>query len=428
MNEVIETNPSALTADGLVLTQGQQDAMNSFLGFLMDPIETVFVLSGYAGCGKSTLVKELLHRLPSFMQTAKLVNPHMDDYEVVLTATTNKAAEALSSIVKDSVTTIHSQLSLKVVTDYKTYKNTLVPRTNNPITNKLLFIDEASYVDRVLLQYIFSLTKNCKIVFIGDPAQLTQVNCTTAPVFNAGFKEAQLTEVVRQAKGNPIIDLATAFRQTVTTGEFFSFTPDGTNVVYMPDTDEFNEALLQEFNRPDWKYQDSKVLAWTNKTVNGYNHFIREHVKGEPMLQEGDYAVCNQFVQLIMGKSFKTDQLVQITKDEGPASKYGVMGRNLIVDYNAKVFLPNKLSDAKAALRKAQTNQDWTMYQEVNQWIDLRAAYAQTINKSQGSTYDKVFICLDDIRKCNSGDQIARMLYVGVSRARYQVYLTGDIA
>jgi ATP-dependent exoDNAse (exonuclease V) alpha subunit len=64
---------------------------------------------------------------------------------------------------------------------------------------------------------------------------------------------------------------------------------------------------------------------------------------------------------------------------------------------------------------------------QVENWIDLRAAYAQTVNKSQGSTYDRVFIDLDDIRRCNSGDQIARMLYVAVSRAREQVFLTGDL-
>jgi ATP-dependent exoDNAse (exonuclease V) alpha subunit len=57
----------------------------------------------------------------------------------------------------------------------------------------------------------------------------------------------------------------------------------------------------------------------------------------------------------------------------------------------------------------------------------LRAAYAQTINKSQGSTYDRVFIDLDDLARCSSGDQLARMLYVGFSRARHQVFLTGDL-
>ena len=61
-----------------------------------------------------------------------------------------------------------------------------------------------------------------------------------------------------------------------------------------------------------------------------------------------------------------------------------------------------------------------------NRWVDLRAAYACTVNKSQGSTFDKVFIDIDDIARCNNGEQIARLMYVAVSRARNTVYLTGD--
>jgi ATP-dependent exoDNAse (exonuclease V) alpha subunit len=67
------------------------------------------------------------------------------------------------------------------------------------------------------------------------------------------------------------------------------------------------------------------------------------------------------------------------------------------------------------------------LHQIDQSWIDLRAAYAQTINKSQGSTYDKVFIDLDNVSRCHVGDQIARMMYVGVSRARSQVIFTGDL-
>jgi ATP-dependent exoDNAse (exonuclease V) alpha subunit len=60
-------------------------------------------------------------------------------------------------------------------------------------------------------------------------------------------------------------------------------------------------------------------------------------------------------------------------------------------------------------------------------FIDLRAAYACTINKSQGSTYDRVYIDLEDVRKCKNPNLLARLLYVGVSRARHQVFLTGSI-
>jgi ATP-dependent exoDNAse (exonuclease V) alpha subunit len=90
--------------------------------------------------------------------------------------------------------------------------------------------------------------------------------------------------------------------------------------------------------------------------------------------------------------------------------------------------MPNVLADKNARIRKAKGDDMYMLIAEIeNQWVDLRAAYACTINKAQGSTFDRVFIDLDDIRRCNSGDQIARMLYVGVSRARHQVFLTGDL-
>ena len=411
----------------ITLTEDQQKAMNAFQQFLLDPTETVFVLSGYSGCGKSTLVRTLLDKLPVFMKTAKLINPSQKDYEVALTATTNKAAENLARITGSSATTIHSFLSLRVSTDYKTGVTTLSPRNWHPVENYLLFIDEASYIDSKLLELIFKLTNKCKIVFVGDPAQLTPVKSSATPVFGANFNGAALTQVVRQAEGNPIVDLSTKFRHTVNTGEFFSFKPDGHHIQHLNEMD-FHEAIINEFARPDWSYADSKILAWTNKKVIAYNQFVRNQVKGSPDFHVGDYAVCNSYIQL--GKtSIKTDELVEITDIAGWTEMFGVKGRFFELNRSTNVFFPRSLEEANARVKKAKAEGDFSLVAHIESgWIDLRAAYACTINKSQGSTFDKVFIDLSDVSRCNSGDQIARMLYVAVSRARSQVFLTGDLA
>lgn len=409
----------------ITLTEDQQSALEAFHAFLTDPIETVFVLRGYSGCGKSTLVRTLLDQLPGFNKAAHLINPNHREYEVALTATTNKAAENLGSITGQGAVTIHSFLGLRVQTDYRSNTTTLIPRTNEQKQGYLLFIDEASYVDKQLLSFIFKMTYNCKVVFIGDPAQLTPVKSVGTPVFDANFTGAALTTVVRQAEGNPIVDLSTKFRHTVNTGEFFSFKPDGEHVVYL-DRESFNKAIEQEFSRPDWRYQDSKILAWTNKCVIGYNHFVRNLAKGDPHFQVDDYAVCNSFVTV--GKSsIKTDQLVQIGAIENDSVRYEVPGNMVCVD-GIWVFHPKSLELWNAGIKKMRAKDNFGAVAEMeSQWIDLRAAYACTINKAQGSTFDRVFVDLDDIRRCNSGDQIARMLYVGVSRARTQVFLTGDL-
>lgn len=408
------------------LTEDQQNALAAFTQFLVDPVETVFVLKGYSGTGKTTLVRELIDRLPDLMKTARLIAPNTRDYEIQLTATTNKAAENFSHVTGQHCVTIHSFLGLRVHTDYQNNTTTLTPTKKDPVEGKLLFIDEASYVDRELLRLIFSSTRNCKIVFMGDPAQLTPVKMTNTPVFDANFTGAALTEVVRQAKGNPIVDLSTKFRETVGSGEFFSFTPDEDHIRYLP-RDQFNQAVIKEFTNPDWRYRDSKILAWTNKCVIAYNHAIQDHLTGDPSFVAGDYAICNKYLAG-KGISIKTDQLVGITEIEPDCEEYGVPGNYFVLDNKIRVFGAKSLARVKARVKAARDMEDFGLVQYIeNHWIDLRAAYAQTINKSQGSTYDRVFIDLDDIRRCNSGDQIARMLYVAVSRARHQVVFTGDL-
>lgn len=409
------------------LTVDQQNAMDALNTFLCDPVETVFVLSGYSGCGKSTLVRTLIDSLPGFLRAAKLINPSQPNYELALTATTNKAAENLGRITGGEAGTIHSFLGLRVNNNFQTGVTTLIPKNQDQKEYYLLVIDEASYIDSQLLQFIFSKTKNCKIVFVGDPAQLTPVKSNGTPVFEANFSGAALTTVVRQAEGNPIVDLSTKFRNTVNSGEFFKFTPDGDSVRYL-DRDDFNQAIELEFSRPDWRYQDSKILAWTNKCVVAYNHFVRNHVKGDPHFAVGDYAVCNSFLS-VGRKSIKTDQLVEITGISALREEMGVLGNMFKLDHDVEVFMPKTLASKNERIKQAKADKEiWRVAEIENTWVDLRAAYSQTVNKAQGSTYDEVFIDLDDIARCNSGDQIARMLYVAVSRARTRVNLTGDLA
>ena len=409
----------------ITLTTDQQAALESFSSFLIDPTEPVFVLSGYSGTGKSTLTKVILEQYQKVLKLGSAINNRVKEMEVALTATTNKAAESLSHVTGMEAVTIHSFLGLRVVKDHETKSSTLVPRNwNNIVEDTLIFIDEASYVDRNLLELIFKLTKNCKIVFMGDPAQLTPIKSNATPVFSANFPGAHLSQVVRQAEGNPIIELSTKFRETVNTGEFFAFTPDGYYVQHM-NRNDFDDAIVAEFNRPNWNYQDSKFMAWTNAKVIKYNHDIRDTVKGDPEFQVDDYAICNKYVNCNK-INFKTDQMVQITEISEPLDLYGVTGKYYTLDNVATIFGPLSVSEKNARIKLARQQENFGLVETLENWIDLRAAYACTINKAQGSTFDRVFIDLDDISRCNSGDQIARMLYVGVSRARHQVILTGD--
>lgn len=415
--------PSQLQTSTLVLTADQANAVAEFVAFLADPSKDVFVIEGFAGTGKSTLVTHLLDQLPAFQRSIHLLNPDLPLLDNKLTATTNKAAEALHMITQRDVSTIHSTLGLRVHTDQRTRKSTLMPTSKSGLTNTLLFIDEASYVDEELLKMIFTYAAKCKIVFMGDPAQLTPVNSEVSPVFMQGFPTVRLTQVVRQAAGNPIVQLATQFRETVTSGQWFKFTPDGQHVAYVSRS-EFEQDILKAFSGKG--RHGSKVLGWTNNCVIGFNNGIRDRIAGDPDFQVGDYAVNNNYVQ-VGRKSIKTDATVLITGIDSPEIRHGVHGKVFTLNQDICVFVPDSRKAVKNLERKMIAEGNESVLYQMSEWADLREIYACTVNKSQGSTYDQVFIDLDDISKCRSKNQVARLLYVAVSRARHRAVFTGEL-
>jgi hypothetical protein len=418
---------SLLSTQSFTLTADQQNASNALCAFLCNPDQKYFVLKGYSGTGKSTLVKQFITKdLPRILQTIHLLAPSAPEYSLELTATTNKAAENLEHLTGYPVQTIHSLLSLVPRKDYSTGKTFLTVKNNSvdPLWKSILIVDEASYIDWQLLKLIERQTKECKVIFIGDPAQLTPVMSTDTPAFNKGYPEAELIEVVRNQ--GKILELATGFRHAVTSGTFTGFTPDGNEVVHVSQND-FEFMISQEFSRKDWNCWDSRVLTWTNERAIQYNNFVMEVVSGSPDFKVDDYAIVNSFVPGSGSNSLATGASVVISSIE-PYESYDVPG-NLygLHGVKTKYFMPLNLKDKDKTIKKFVANNDIQTAQAIDKsWIDLRGAYASTINKAQGSTYSKVFIDVADIAKCRSGDQIARMMYVATSRAKHQVILTGD--
>lgn len=421
----------------LVLTEDQEAACKAFASFMMNSKQDMFVLKGYAGTGKTTLVKYLLDRLPNLLKTQKLLKPDSKGYNVSLTATTHKAAEALESALGHPVRTIHSLLGLVVRFNPELRKNELKPakgKNNFIIENELIFIDEASFIGHSLLSWIRKRTQKCKLVFIGDPAQLLDVGSQYSPVFSVPLPGAEMTTIVRQAEGSPIIKLASQFRDVLKTGQFFSFAPDG-QVIQHVDKATFQQQIEQEFLRPDWGHNDSKILTWTNKSAIAYNNHLVAKNKGTHTFQVDDYAVCNAHIP---HGNYKNGAIVRITKIN-KGMECGIDGHILELDHQHEVFLPDVWRSTETTTRVLEKYLDSISHltsdfknDQIAHYFynlaDLRALFACTINKSQGSTYERVFIDLDDLRRCNQGTQLARLLYVAVSRARTGVIFTGDLA
>jgi hypothetical protein len=370
----------------------------------------------------------LLSQLPKLVETLKLLLPNEPEYDIVLTATTNKAAEALAGITNKPVRTIHSHLGLRVNTDYKTGITTLEAGSRDgPVQYQILVIDEASMVHWELKKLIEQETENCKIMYIGDPYQLLAVNSASAPVFTCGYPTSKLTEPVRQPKDSVIIPACADLRRTID-GHGWSKMPVDGNTILRLDRDDFDQAVVAEFTRKDWHYNDSKVLVWRNATVLRYNNGLNKLMTGVPSFAVGDYAVVNKRVTRSKG-GLKTDQIVLITAIEEGAEEFGVPGRIIEVNHYHKFFMPVSLEAKNERIKLGQSRTgEWKILQTIdNEWIDLRANFAQTINKSQGSTYNQVFIDLNDINACRNMNNVARMLHVAVSRARYRVTFTGNI-
>lgn len=461
---ILETKEfPAVTITGY-LDDGVQETLNFLPGQLC-------ALVGPAGTGKTTVVKHVLESMHKLHKTQQALGiPSTIPRYIDFTATTNKAAEALEhalnrgeedhSVLRYSAKTIHSHFNLVMKEDPKTLKDVLTSARPEKIQeNGIIFIDEASYVDFQLLYWISTKIGNkCKIIFMGDKYQCKTAD-GTLPVFEVIQGEpviptVELTQIMRQADGNPIQDLAITLRNWVRDMGKTPVCPiDNKYICWFP-RDKFNAAILKDMSREEWTYETSKVLAYRNRTVNALNKLIYSKVKGKQTIQPGDYVVNNQHISGMKNKApgIGTDRMVYI-QDMEATDVFGEPGFKIWTDSNPRGkkhpqtgqdYIPYFMPTDKNAISKL-TKRFTKRVQEAeigtpeftkarsdldkvkNLWVDLRPVYSQTVHKSQGSTFRRVFIDLEDLSYCFDRDQLRRLLYVAVTRASVQVVLTGDI-
>lgn len=405
------------------LTPSQEDAKAEIIAFLLDPDQKYFVLKGVAGTGKTFLINQVER---DFVEVEKLLNATGDfkPQEWQYTATTHKAAHALRMATGMDTCTLHSLLSLQLKSNYNTGKNFLIRSNVADVEDLIIVIDEASYIDYDLLEAIDTYTINCKVIFMGDPAQLTPIGLNHSPVFLAGFSTHTLTQVVRQSAVHPLSPILQHLREYVL-GNVESLPKIATcpELVRLSPA-EFNKVIIDEFST-SWCPAKSKVLAWRNKTVMKYNQLLFSGVNNRSNFEIGDVVVNNKAIPNIA-----TDAEVEIVSVLSMFS-LGVRGHRYIVNTGAKsvhVFVPDNPADYKKHLNRAiKDGKTEDVKTIMDTWADLRPVYASTVNKAQGSTYDKVFIDLGDFKSLKDPNQLARLLYVALSRAKYQVVFTGDL-
>ena len=423
-----------MTEPLIPLNAGQQAAEEAFFQFLFEDGKE-FIIAGPAGTGKTHMMRHIIDTtIPRYQEMCKLIGiPAVYD-TVNMTATTNKAAEALSTSCGRPTDTIHSFLNLTVKEDYDTGRTKLSKNTGWMVhEKKIIFVDEYSMIDSYLMEYLMEGTSQCKIVYVGDKDQLSPVMEKSSPVNNKNLPLYELTEPMRNSGQPALMDICQQLRETVQTGVFkpIKIVP---GVIDLLDDSQMEAKIHEVFKE---QTTESRILAYTNRRVIDYNDHIRGIRNLPHHYTEGENLINNTAIRIgrmqlaveeeITLKDIQDPESVEIEGVEFKFMKATVINSLGYPIHDVKI--PWDRTHYLEMLRHLAKTKKFAKYFDMKQtYPDIRMRDAATVHKAQGSTYETVFIDLKDISACRSEDQAARMLYVAFSRAKKGVYLYGELA
>ena len=443
-------------------TDGQAIVMYHLSAFLLSQKENpTYILKGYAGTGKTTLVKTLVRTLPSL------------GMKYVLMAPTGRAAKVLSSYTGKDASTIHRRIyQAKTFPDGSIH----ITRAENKYKNALFIVDEASMIGEMkdfgessllddLLGYVFS-GENCRLLLIGDTAQLPPVGSVKSPALDCEYLKSEfpitaatfeLTEVKRQALESGILYNATDIRQLLGQNlyeyELPLFHLQGFNDIQKIEPETFEEILHNVFsNTSD---NEAVIICKSNKRANMFNQAIR----GRILNIEGEIATGDKLM-VVKNNYYWTEgndtmsfiangDMAEIRKIKHFDEMYGFHFADVelsFTDYpdapniEAKILLDTLNSNSPSLTEEenkklySAIEEDYMdipnrreRYKEMkkNPWfnaLQVKFAYALTCHKTQGGQWASIFIDSSLNHKETLEVEDLRWLYTALTRAQERVY------
>lgn len=412
----------------------------------------MYTLAGYAGTGKSSIVGYIIQHMRS----------------VVVSAPTHKAKIVIERYTGKEGATIQSLLGLQPNTSLEHFdiNNMQFDPIGTKLVSKykLVVIDEASMLNEQLYNLLVTecTRYNTKILFMGDNAQLPPINEYESKVFSIDGI-SWLTKVERQSGDNPLMPIYDSIRNnTLSKVDVFSHinntidTNTGRQGVVYVDNNIFSNAVIEVFSSSFYKKDGNycKILAYTNENVNKWNHIVRNAIIGEHtrIVECGDVlmsyntisrnkqpVVYNSADYVVHSVSEHTDHRginVYTTILQDIDTRKSVTVNILVPEADNIAKFSNIVQQirkqAKAAYGKMRsslwaqyysTKADYLLMQPVGDIAkDIDYGYACTVHKSQGSTYNTVFVDEDNIDKNNNHVERNKLKYVAFSRPTHIVY------
>ena len=455
-----------------VLNEDQKNAFEELRDYIQGKSDDIYVIKGWAGTGKTFCVSLLVRYVLEVMK------PNNNWYKIAVTGPTNKSVRVIkksTGILNNRVffATVHKMLGLteRITSDGKQeFVNQGDFRP--PIeSTKLLIIDEVSMLSDDLFHEIIKYREKIKIICMGDPAQIPPVGRPDCIPFRDeladqyGIKTVELKTIMRQKKGNPIIDTSVKIRENLeipysVTGTESLLTENGEGIQFLnlnrPEVREsFPVVLDSYFNSENFKNDPeyTKIIAWRNKTVATMNSLVRKVIYGDNSLESkiliGEKLIANNPIiennEIIFStndefsvEDYKIKEAKFKTDDETVSIKYYETGVIFINDEEKRIkmyidilhessqsefnIIANRLK--KIAIEKKGKEKSWVKYYDfLRRFADVSYAYAITAHKSQGSTYTTAFVLEDDIDVNIDVIERNRIKYTSYTRSSKKLYV-----